>query len=234
MKKRYEVKYNLIIMNIVGTVYTVFLCLLTYFLINGPLGHFFPAFNYSIIKMVILFLIYIFWMCLHEFIHGIFYCIGGTKWQNVSFGVALEKGILFCKCRKLITKKNAMISLQAPLVIIGIITYIISLIIGSYGLLFLSIANIYGACGDILVFLFFTKLPKDTKFKEIGDTSTFMLETKEDISNKKSLGIKEIRLMSNDEELEDNTSKKIEISKKSIIYMIILLIILALDIILSL
>ena len=231
--KKYQIEYDLVAMNIFGIVYTILLCLGTYFLIKTPLGHKFGDINGDfILTFVIIFILYLCWICLHEFIHGIFYCLGGTKWQNISFGVALEKGILFCKCCKPITKKNAMISLQAPFMLIGVITYIISFFTGSYILLFLSIANINGACGDIVVFNFFLHLPKDTMFKEIGDTSTFMLSTKEDLLKKKYFGIKKITLI--DEEPKEKNIKKIDISKKSIYILLFLIIILVLDIILAL
>lgn len=233
-KNRYQIEYNLVTMNIFGTIYTILLSIGTFFLIKTPLGNNFGDIGGNLIlDMSIIFIMYLFWICLHEAIHGLFYCIGGAKWKDISFGAALEKGILYCKCSNLITKKNAMISLQAPLVIIGIITYIISFLTGSYALLILSIANIYGACGDIVVFNFFMHLDRDTMFKEIGDTSTFMLVTKEDLTKRKYFGIKKI-IPLKEGELEEKENKKIKISKESITIIIILLIIIILDIILAL
>ena len=233
--KKYLVKYDLVAMNIIGTIYSAILGVLTYFLIKNGVGNFTNSIssNYLIFLGAFV-LLYIFWAILHEIIHGLFYVIGGTKWDNIAFGAALEKGLFYCKCRFLISKKNALISLQAPLVIIGIITYIVSFFLGSYILLFLSILNIYGACGDIMMILFFLNLENDVKFMEIGDTSTFMLVTNEDLLNKKFCGIKEISLINDKDFLTDVNEKKIDISKMSYIFIIILIVFCIFDIVLGL
>ena len=71
-------------------------------------------------------------------------------------------------------------------------------------------------------------------FKEIGDTSTFMLETKDDLISRKYFGIKEINVLKDDDEFIDSSDKKVEISKSSILIFIFLIFICVFDILLGL
>ena len=115
-KKAYTYKMKLVPANIVSIVIFILLAIITYYLkidfsIQGNLG--------------LLFIILILYLCLHEFLHGIGYIIGGAKRKNISYGICLEKGILYCMSYQEISKKNILISLQMPFVVIGVITYII-------------------------------------------------------------------------------------------------------------
>lgn len=226
----YEVKYDLILMNIVGIVYFVILVGILYLMFkNNILTAKFPStFTFTKYPMSLLLTVLIFWFVLHEIIHGIFYVIGGAKKENISYGCALEKGIFYCKCNNNITRKNAMLSLMAPFTIIGVITLIISFIIGDYILLLLSVFNLEGACADLCVFLFFLRLPDDILFREVGDTSTFVLTTKEDLTKKKYLGIKSFRLLKEGELPPEKVTKKVTITKQSkpiLVFLVILIII---------
>lgn len=173
-------------------------------------------------SIFIFFVIMCLWLVLHEVIHGISYVINGADYKNIKYGVVLEKGILYCKCGEYVNKKNILWSVINPFIYIGIITLIISFIIGSATLLILSIINISGACADILMFLFFLKRDKDLKFREIKDSSTFILKTTEDLSNKKFFAVKLVEEL--DEELEEENDKLITISKPSKWIMIFILV----------
>ena len=229
-QKSYEIKYNLVTMNIVGIVYFIVLVGILFFMFKFDIltGNFDGNFGFDTYPMSVFIVAVMFWFVLHEIIHGTFYIIGGAKKENISYGCVLEKGLFFCKCNNDITKKNAMLSLMAPFTIIGVITLIISFILGDYALLILSVFNLEGACADLCVFLFFSKLPDDVLFREIGDTSTFVLTTKEDISKNKYLGIQSIRLLEEGELPPEEVKKKVDISKKSkpILIGIVILIIL--------
>ena len=99
-------------------------------------------------------ILYFIYMLLHEAIHGISYCLNGAKFNKLTFGIMLEKGILYCLCKQNISKKNIMISSLAPLFLIGIVTYIIGILTNNYILVLLSILNIGGSAGDIVTFNF--------------------------------------------------------------------------------
>ena len=178
------------------------------------------------IEIIIIFL----WLVLHEIIHGISYVIMGAKSKNITFGMALEKGIFFTKCGEDINKKNILVSVIAPFVLIGIIPLIISIIITSPILLILSLINISGCSGDLMMFTFFLGRNKDCLFKELNDSTTFSLTTSEDLTNKKFLGVK----LSEKQELpkeEKKYKQKIYISRPSKWIILITLIILLLLII---
>lgn len=219
--KKYIFTYNMMFISILSTLLFIFMILLT-FMLNKEI--FIAYLNYTNKDSCLLIILMIFYLILHEAIHGICYYFNGAKWCNIRFGISLEKGILYCKSCEKITKRNILISVISPFVLIGIITYIIGIIFNLSSLVFLSLINISGCAGDLVIFFFFIKRKNDLLFKEIGDTTTFLLETNEDLHNQKFLGLKIDREIEDDASLEDNLNKKINISKFSAITLIILLI----------
>ncbi len=182
---------------------------------------------------ILIFFVLLFgWCAIHEIIHGIAYQINGAKSENITFGVALEKGIFYCKCGEFIDKKNIIVSLLSPFVIIGVITLIIGWLINSMLLIGLSIFNISGAAGDLVMFGFFIKQDKDLRFKELGDSTTFCLKTKDDLSKKKFLSVKLDKIVTDDKEIEEEKSKKVTITKASWGFLIFFAILVIIDILL--
>lgn len=169
------------------------------------------------------------WYCLHEIIHGIAYRLTGTKKENITFGMAIEKGVFYCLSNEEINKKSVLISLLAPLIFIGIITLIISLTFNMPLLCLLSIINIGGATGDIMMFIYIVRLNNDLLYKELGEATSFLLITKEDLIETKHFGLK---LIESGEYKKDKFKvkniKKINISRASYIVLAVYLIILAL------
>ena len=233
---RYEVKYDMLFVNFISFVYMFIVFVVVSFIYNNKfLSSRFGDFSFSFenageisFYMLLFFFLFILWAVLHEIIHAISYIVMGANKNNISFGVVLEKGIFFCKCGEDIDKKNIMMSVMAPFFWIGIVTGIISILIGSHLLLFLSAFNIIGASGDLTMFFFFIKRNKDIKFREVGDSTTFILTTSEDLTNRKFLGIKSIKLIDKDEYNEKENNKFINITKFSkgfiLIYLIMMLI----------
>ena len=185
-------------------------------------------------KFVIFFIAMWVWMALHELIHGLSYILYGAKAKNIKYGVALEKGILYCKCGEYVDKKNICWSVINPFIYIGIVTLFLGFALESILLIALSLVNISGACADICMFLFFIRRDKDMKFKEIKDSSTFLLKTTEDLKDKKFFAVKIKEELEKDEFKEND--KLITVSKASkgilIFFGIILLIEIILNIIL--
>ena len=91
-------------------------------------------------------------------------------------------------------------------------------------LFLLSIFNLSGCIGDIVMFIFISRLPKNIKFSEFDDPTSFAILSSEDLSDRKPFGLKYERTVST---LEKNDMKRLRVSKKSIIFMIFLLIITA-------
>ncbi|MBQ3297905.1 MAG: DUF3267 domain-containing protein [Bacilli bacterium] len=214
-KKAYVYKMKLVPANILGTVILVLLILFS-ILIKAD---FHISGNFWILLITL-----ILYLCLHEFLHGIGYLIGGTKRKNIAYGICLEKGILYCMAYQELTKKNILISLQMPFVVIGVITYIISYIFNLPYLMFLSIVNLVGACMDLVMFIYISKLDKDVIYSESGEPDQFVLISSEDLTKKKSkyfeiVDVKDYKK----EDYRFKDIKKITISKTSYIVLGVLL-----------
>ena len=182
-------------------------------------------------KFVLFMVVMMLWLVLHEIIHGISYVLYGANFKNIKYGVVLEKGILYCKCGQYIDKKNILWSVINPFIYIGVVTLLLGFAFESLWLVALSLINISGACADILMFLFFVRRDKNMKFKEIKDSSTFILKTTEDLSNKKFFAVKLNQELTDDEFKEKY--KLITVSIFSKVFLIIMGILLVVSLILS-
>lgn len=237
-KKEYILEYDLVFVNILSIIILLIMIGLTVFLCK-----IFPKVGSNITSIInnekftttyVIFLVaMILWMVLHEIIHSIGYQAMGAKRENIVFGAALEKGVFYCKCKEYIDKKCIMVSLLSPLITIGIITYILGFIINSSWLIILSIINISGAAGDIMMFNFFRKQNNDIEFKEMGCSSPFCLRTGDDLIGKKFIGIKSIKEVKDPKETQEGPEKKITISKASWGFIIGIVILMGLIIVLQ-
>ena len=165
---------------------------------------------------------------LHELLHGVGFVLGGSKLKNIKLGAALEKGIFYCMSYQELTKKNILISLQMPFMVIGVITYVIGIVFNIPVLTWLSVLNIMGASMDLVMFFYILRI-KNVTYSESGEPDEFVLISNEDLSKRKSifLKLKETK----DYKKEDyifKDFKKIEISKAS---WIVILILIALDLV---
>lgn len=212
-KRAYVFKMNLLPANIFSFAIFVILIAFTYFL-GIPL--------YPIdMNVALLFLLLILYLMLHELLHGLGYLIGGTKRENIIYGIALEKGILYAMANQELDKKNILISLQMPFVVIGVITYIIGAIISSPLLVTLSIVNLMGASMDLVMFFYILKLNKDTTYSESGEPDEFVLITTDNLEEKKSLffRIKENKKYKESDYVFEK-QKRLRVSKESIIFLL--------------
>lgn len=181
------------------------------------------------LDLIELFLAMFFYLILHELFHGIgFLRIKGVKLENITLGISLEKGVFYCMCKKNIGKKDILIALSLPVICLGLITLIIGLIIHSYEIIFLSILNITSSIGDIMMIIYFLKCPDDIIYLDLDDCTSFTVISKEDLSEKKVLGItlKEKGIYT--PKMKSHDQRKIIISKPSyfLIGLIIFLIVL--------
>lgn len=169
------------------------------------------------------------WLILHELLHSFSYVIHGANFKNITYGMSLENGILYCLCKQNISKKNILYSLLYPFVWIGIVTYILGILCGSEVLILLSIINISGCVGDLIMFFFILKL-KNVEFSEFDNPTSFGIYTVENLENKKVFGL---RYLEKKEELTRTDLRKICISKPSIYILIGLILLFSFSIFLN-
>lgn len=216
MKKYYKFEINLM----QATIFSLILFILP---LCFCLNIIYPVLEYN---LVVLFISVILWLCLHELLHGLAYFLTGTKLQNITFGVALEKGILYCLTKQEVKKSSVLISLLTPFVVIGIVTLIVSIIFNMPLLCLLSILNISGASADVLMFIYFLTIKNDLKYTELDDPTTFAVITTDNLEEKKRIGVK---LIEKGEYPSDKIAIKdhrhLVISKASYIFIILLLLI---------
>ena len=218
MKKAYVYKMNLVPANLLGLVVFILLLVLTSALNIDLLSVF------NDLPFILILALLILYMLLHELLHGIGYRITGSKSNKIKYGVELEKGILYTLVLEEVPKKNILVSLQMPFVIIGIITYILGYILNIPLLILLSIFNLMGASMDLVMFIYISKI-KDVHYAETKASNEFILISKEDLTKKKSLffRITEVKNYKKDDYII-KLDNKITITKASIIFTIIYLI----------
>lgn len=211
-KKYYLFEMNLKQLNIVSIVLMVLLILFT-ILIGIDLDFSGDAWTMTLILIIP-------YLILHELFHGIAYVLNGAKLKNITFGAHIEKGILCCLCKQNVSRRNILISVLAPFIWLGLITYGIGVATDNLVLILLSIFNISGCTGDLIMFLAFLKL-KNFEYSEYDNPTAFGLYSEKDLSHEKLFGLTYI---GNKDELEKKDMKKITISKTSIIAFFVFLV----------
>ena len=189
--------------------------------------------NYVITYNISIFIYMFLWLILHEILHGIgFNLFKSVNKKNITFGIALEKGVFYCMCKQNIEKKVILTSLLFPVTIIGILTLIIGMVINSYTLVFLSILNITSSIGDIVMTIYFLKTPNNVTYLDLDDCTSFTVISKSDLSKIKVLGITPIKKGIYDKnKMYSKDKKRLTITKPSYIILIIILIVLIISII---
>lgn len=211
-KKYYIFEMNGVILQVISIIILIVMIILTAYLSDGIFM--------TNKDLELIFLLIIPYLILHELLHSLAYVINGAKFKNITYGAHLEKGILCCLCKQNVSKRNILISLLFPFIIIGVITYIIGILINSTVLIWLSILNISGCSADLIMFFELLKL-KDFEYSEYDNPVAFGLYTSKNLSKTKLFGLKYI---GETKALEKNNMKKISISKFSIITFIIFII----------
>ncbi len=211
MKKKYYLfKLNLTSLNILSIMIFVFMMLISTILFDFSILVFDNWFY-----LLFWYLIYTF---IHEILHAFSYILNGAKFNKITFGIMLEKGILYCLCKQNISRKNILISSICPLVVIGFITYVISIIYDSSLLMLLSCLNIAGSAGDIVTFMYLIKI-KNFEFSEMDDPTMFSVYSSRDISKIKHFGLKYI---GKEDNIKRTDFRKIDVSLVSILILVFL------------
>ena len=176
---------------------------------NNFLTELFSTFYNKSAVFLVLFLLY---CALHEFFHSLAYILHKVPFKGITYGIALEKGVFYCLCKQNIDRNMILRSLLYPFFFLGVITLIVSLIWHLPMLSLLSIFNISGCSGDIIMFMYIIKLNKNVKFSEFDDPTSFAIYADYDVSKINHFGLEFIEAKNN---IERNDLKKITISKAS-------------------
>lgn len=214
-KKYYLFEIDVLILNIVCTLIMILGFGFTYLISpNFVLG---ILDNVDAVWFIILYLLY---MGLHEIVHSIGYVLYGGDFKKIVYGIQLESGVFYCLCKQNVSRKNILNSLLFPLFYLGVVTYILSFIFNSYYLLVLSIFNIAGCAGDIMMFLYIRKLNKNIGYTELDNAIQFAICADEDISKYSHFGLKYKGVV---DDVSRDDLKKIKISKISYVIIGLLL-----------
>lgn len=171
-------------------------------------------------------IIYVFlWMILHEGLHGVgFSLFSCVDRHNIVFGMSLDMGVFYCMCKQEIPRKVILTSLLFPVVLIGIVTLVIGMIINSYMLVFLSIMNIVGSIGDIVMFIYFIKVGP-VRYLDLDDCTSFTVISDRDLSSYSVKGIKLVDSGIYDcKKMYAKDRKKFRVTKLSCVILVIIFI----------
>lgn len=204
---------NTVVMNLLSIVIFVVLFLIA--------NSFIDILHLSNLELAILIPLMLVWFITHELIHGVGYYITGVNSKNITYGAKLEKGVLYCLCTEKTSKKSILISLILPFLIIGVFTLILGIIFPNNILVYLSICNISGCSGDLIMFYHFLKI-KDFNYTEFANGISFSVYTDIPLQDKKLFGLKLVEVKDNIKNDISNI-KKVSISKLSYLIFAILI-----------
>jgi len=88
----------------------------------------------------------------HELLHGFFAAIFNKNgFKSIKFGVMLSKGMAYCVNAEILKTNKYIIGLIMPLIILGIIPSILSVLIGNLYFFIFGLLFIVAASGDIVL-----------------------------------------------------------------------------------
>ena len=117
---------------------------------------------------------------LHELIHGVFaVLVGKRKFSDLKFGVKLKDGFFYCYCKEPVTLLAYRLMLIMPLIITGLIPYVITLFFGGLIVPAAFSMLIAGAANDLAMFFGLIK-EKDGKRLDHPDAPACYLLYKEE------------------------------------------------------
>ncbi len=120
----------------------------------------------------------------HELLHGITWaCYAKGGWKSISFGVMWKMLTPYCHCNEPMSVKAYLAGALMPLLVLGIIPGIVSLIIGSIPLLVWGILFIAAASGDIWMSWLLTKeAPESTILDHPTEAGFYVFDKEEDVT----------------------------------------------------
>ena len=117
----------------------------------------------------------------HELLHGITWaCYAKSGWKSISFGVMWKLLTPYCHCNEPMGVKAYLAGALMPLLVLGIIPAVVSLMIGSTVLLGLGILFIAAASGDIWMSWLLTKEDPESTILDHPTEAGFYVFPKEE------------------------------------------------------
>lgn len=173
-------------------------------------GFFLYGLRYVLIIIAVLFL--------YELFKALFY---GIK-KNTSFILRIEQGDLYFSCNEFLYKKRVLLSYLLPLLICGILPFILSIFINSVWLLIISSILIVANVRDIVMIIILLSMKVGAyKYKDGLNRNNILLNIRKDFNGYKNIFIKEVKLIDdNDHSNED----ALIISKTSLIIILLIII----------
>ena len=105
-------------------------------------------------ELLLFFLCYLVLIVVHELIHGLTWAVfAEDHFKSIEFGFIKEYLTPYCTCRTILPKVPYMLGAAMPLITLGIIPTVISILNGSFFLLWIGLLMIVSAGGDILIIL---------------------------------------------------------------------------------
>nr|WP_307999587.1 DUF3267 domain-containing protein [uncultured Merdimonas sp.] len=112
---------------------------------RGPIG----LRGSSYLPLLILFLVTAY---IHEVLHGVGWCLGTKeKWKSIYIGMMWSSLTPYCHCKEPLEPGKYLFGCLLPGTVLGLGIYILAFITGSSFLLWLSLLNVLGAGGDMLI-----------------------------------------------------------------------------------
>lgn len=97
---------------------------------------------------------YIVLIIFHELVHGfVFHFFCENKWKSIKFGIIKKYLMPYCHCEEALQLMHYRLGTIAPLIVTGILPYVIALISDNFILMLISLPMIVGAGGDITILL---------------------------------------------------------------------------------
>ena len=113
----------------------------------------------------------------HEFLHGITWAIYAKNgFKSIQFGVKWSMLTPYCHCREPLKLKNYRIGVAMPLIVLGILPVIISLLSGNGFLVFFGTFFSWAAGGDIIGLFMLRNLDRDMEVSDHPDKMGFYIK----------------------------------------------------------
>lgn len=216
-KNYYRFDMDMKVMNILASIlyiaFYIYVFASSYIFSNS----YFNTFEFDFLGLMGLFV----YLVLHELCHGLGYALFAKDKKNIKFGAILEKGVFYAMCQEEINKKEIIVSLIFPVLILTLIPLPFALYLKSSVLLFYAITNLIGAIGDIFMIILIFKLPKDITYIDFDNNIGAYFICDEDISSITSFGLNCAKTDTYDEKLIDKSIPRVYISPSSKKYFLI-------------
>ncbi|HHT83726.1 MAG: DUF3267 domain-containing protein [Christensenellales bacterium] len=112
-----------------------------------------PATGVYYLDAVIIVFVCVALIFMHEGLHALgFMLFGKAKPKDIKFGLAPKQGMLYCACSKPMTASSYMGALILPVLVTGIIPFVIVTVLGNFMWVILFSVMISGGAGDFVMF----------------------------------------------------------------------------------